>query len=185
MEMFHRRLVGSAVARLLALQPGERVLDMACGNGVMARRLALLGGRVTAVELVEPLANPAYHAAGYFLMSATQQGPQRTQWARTDEVSRWGILLARDDGRPVGGAVVTVDGAVYPLDQCQRQDMALLWDIWVEPQERGRGRQDAVLATSAKDVSWVRFTGSGTPAVLTSRTRQCFCGIRICRGVAA
>jgi cyclopropane fatty-acyl-phospholipid synthase-like methyltransferase len=38
------------VERLLALQPGERVLDVACGNGVMARRLALLGGRVTAVD---------------------------------------------------------------------------------------------------------------------------------------
>jgi 2-polyprenyl-3-methyl-5-hydroxy-6-metoxy-1,4-benzoquinol methylase len=47
---FHQLLVGPAVERLLALRPGERVLDVACGNGVMARRLAALGARVTAVD---------------------------------------------------------------------------------------------------------------------------------------
>jgi SAM-dependent methyltransferase len=47
---FHRFLVSPAVERLLALQPGERVLDIACGNGAMARRLAALGADVTAVD---------------------------------------------------------------------------------------------------------------------------------------
>ncbi len=42
---FHRQLVSPAVERLLALRAGERVLDIACGSGVMARRLAELGGR--------------------------------------------------------------------------------------------------------------------------------------------
>lgn len=47
---FHRRLISPAIEKLLALRPGERVLDIACGSGVMARRLAQLGGRVTAVD---------------------------------------------------------------------------------------------------------------------------------------
>ena len=47
---FHRTLISPAVERLLTLQAGERVLDIACGSGVMARRLAELGGRVTAVD---------------------------------------------------------------------------------------------------------------------------------------
>ncbi len=47
---FHRTLVGPATERLLALQPGERVLDIACGTGVVARRLAELGGHVVAVD---------------------------------------------------------------------------------------------------------------------------------------
>lgn len=47
---FQLVLIGPAAERLLALQPGERVLDIACGNGVFARRLARLGGRVTATD---------------------------------------------------------------------------------------------------------------------------------------
>lgn len=47
---FHRELISPAVERLLAIQPGERVLDIACGSGMLARRLAELGGVVTAVD---------------------------------------------------------------------------------------------------------------------------------------
>lgn len=47
---FHRELVSPAVERLLALRPGEQVLDIACGSGVLARRLASLGANVTAAD---------------------------------------------------------------------------------------------------------------------------------------
>lgn len=47
---FHRHLVSPAVERLLDLKKGERVLDIACGSGVLARRLASLGGDVVAVD---------------------------------------------------------------------------------------------------------------------------------------
>ena len=47
---FQRRLVGPAAERLLAVRPGETVLDVACGNGVFARRLAALGARVVATD---------------------------------------------------------------------------------------------------------------------------------------
>jgi 2-polyprenyl-3-methyl-5-hydroxy-6-metoxy-1,4-benzoquinol methylase len=36
--------------RLLAVRPGERVLDVACGNGIFARRLAALGASVVAAD---------------------------------------------------------------------------------------------------------------------------------------
>lgn len=48
---FHLQLVRPAIERLLAVQHGERVLDVACGNGLLARRLARLGARVTAVDV--------------------------------------------------------------------------------------------------------------------------------------
>lgn len=47
---FQRVLVGPATERLLGIQPGERVLELACGNGVMSRRLAQLGARVLATD---------------------------------------------------------------------------------------------------------------------------------------
>jgi SAM-dependent methyltransferase len=50
---FQRLLVGPATERLLALHEGELVLDVACGNGVMARRLAALGARVVACDFSE------------------------------------------------------------------------------------------------------------------------------------
>jgi SAM-dependent methyltransferase len=48
---FHRELVAPAAEELLALTPGERVLEIACGAGLFARRMAELGARVTATDL--------------------------------------------------------------------------------------------------------------------------------------
>ena len=52
---FQRELVGPATERLLQLEPGELVLEVACGNGVMARRLADLGARVVAFDFAEKM----------------------------------------------------------------------------------------------------------------------------------
>jgi 2-polyprenyl-3-methyl-5-hydroxy-6-metoxy-1,4-benzoquinol methylase len=43
-------LIWPATERLLALQPGERVLDIACGNGLSSRRLAAMGAQVVAFD---------------------------------------------------------------------------------------------------------------------------------------
>ncbi|MBA3531803.1 MAG: hypothetical protein H0T73_07790, partial [Ardenticatenales bacterium] len=37
---YHLVLIVPTTERLLAIQPGERVLEIACGNGSFARRLA-------------------------------------------------------------------------------------------------------------------------------------------------
>ncbi len=47
---FHRTLIAPAQMRLLALQPGERVLDVACGNGQFAREMARAGAKVVACD---------------------------------------------------------------------------------------------------------------------------------------
>lgn len=39
-----------AVERLLQLRPGERVLDIACGNGLTSRRMARMGAEVVAFD---------------------------------------------------------------------------------------------------------------------------------------
>ena len=50
---FHRRLVEPSLLQLLELQAGERLLDVACGNGALARTLANLGAHVTAIDFSE------------------------------------------------------------------------------------------------------------------------------------
>jgi 2-polyprenyl-3-methyl-5-hydroxy-6-metoxy-1,4-benzoquinol methylase len=52
---FVNMLVWPGTQRLLDLQPEERVLDVACGNGLYALRLAELGARVTAFDFSAPL----------------------------------------------------------------------------------------------------------------------------------
>lgn len=50
---WQRYLIQPAVERLLRLEPGERVLEIACGNGEFARRMSELGGQVLAVDFSE------------------------------------------------------------------------------------------------------------------------------------
>jgi 2-polyprenyl-3-methyl-5-hydroxy-6-metoxy-1,4-benzoquinol methylase len=48
-------LIWPATTRLLGLKPGERILDIACGNGLSSRRLAAMGARVTAFDFAEEM----------------------------------------------------------------------------------------------------------------------------------
>jgi 2-polyprenyl-3-methyl-5-hydroxy-6-metoxy-1,4-benzoquinol methylase len=47
---WHLQLVAPATERLLEVQPGQRILDAACGNGQFDRRLAELGAEVVAFD---------------------------------------------------------------------------------------------------------------------------------------
>jgi SAM-dependent methyltransferase len=71
---FLNELVWPATERLLALRPGERVLDVACGNGVVSRRLAATGARVTAFDFSEHMIARARAREGgieYLVLDAT------------------------------------------------------------------------------------------------------------------
>ena len=52
---FHRRLIEPTVLQLLNLRPNETLLDIGCGNGALARRLARQGARVTAFDFSDEL----------------------------------------------------------------------------------------------------------------------------------
>jgi len=52
---FHREIVLPGVLRLLDPQPGQRILDVACGQGVLARLLAAKGAEVTGVDASKEL----------------------------------------------------------------------------------------------------------------------------------
>ncbi len=77
---FQRRLVGPAAERLLAVRAGETVLDVACGNGVFARRLAELGANVVAtdfsarfLDLARARPTPHVDRIDYRLVDATDE----------------------------------------------------------------------------------------------------------------
>jgi SAM-dependent methyltransferase len=48
-------LIWPATLRLLGPEPGQRILDIACGNGLHGRRLAALGATVVAIDFSEEL----------------------------------------------------------------------------------------------------------------------------------
>lgn len=52
-------LIWPSTERLLALQEGERILDIACGNGLYARKLAAMGAQVVAFDFSEEMISHA------------------------------------------------------------------------------------------------------------------------------
>jgi len=62
----HREMIAPAALRLLNVQPGETVLDAACGNGVFSRRLAALGANVVGFDFSAAMvANSRAYAANH------------------------------------------------------------------------------------------------------------------------
>lgn len=59
-------LVWPATRELLAVRPGERVLDVACGNGLYALRLADLEARVVGFDFSAPLVGRARERAAAY-----------------------------------------------------------------------------------------------------------------------
>ncbi|BBI63243.1 hypothetical protein HSBAA_45490 [Vreelandella sulfidaeris] len=51
--------LGSEVVKLLAPQPGERILDLGCGDGALTERLVQLGADAIGVDASEEMVNAA------------------------------------------------------------------------------------------------------------------------------
>ncbi len=52
---WQRHVIQPSVERLLQLEPGERVLEIACGNGEFARTMAEAGAHVLATDFSEAM----------------------------------------------------------------------------------------------------------------------------------
>lgn len=75
---FFNTLVWPAVEKLLRPSPGERLLDVACGNGLTSRRLAKAGAAVTAFDFSEAMIRSAtrrkdQYAIDYRMIDATSR----------------------------------------------------------------------------------------------------------------
>ena len=52
---FHKTLIEPAQLKLLDIKPGQKILDIACGNGQFARKMSQMGAKVTGVDFAEKL----------------------------------------------------------------------------------------------------------------------------------
>ena len=96
-----------------------------------------------------------------------------THWAGQFDISSWGIFLATDEGGiPIGGAAVAVDAWVYPMDRFQRPDLAVLWDIRVDPDHRRLGIGGRLLSRAA---TWARERGYGQLGIETDSSNVGAC----------
>jgi 2-polyprenyl-3-methyl-5-hydroxy-6-metoxy-1,4-benzoquinol methylase len=91
-------IIAPTVERLLDIQPDERVLDIACGNGQFSRRLAELGAWVVASDFSPKLIELA--------KSRTTEHRERITYHVADATDERQLLaLAEPENRPFDAAV--------------------------------------------------------------------------------
>jgi 2-polyprenyl-3-methyl-5-hydroxy-6-metoxy-1,4-benzoquinol methylase len=84
---WQRTLIAPAVERLLELRSGERVLEIACGNGEFSRRMADLGARVLATDFSEGM-----------LRRARARGADGIDYRRADATNEEELLALGEPG---------------------------------------------------------------------------------------
>lgn len=126
---------------------------------------ALEAGGDAALPAEEPIAPPYWKDYD----APPDGGPER--WPERFDVSTWGLFLAEARGAPVGAAAVAFGSAdVHMLEG--RADLAVLWDIRVRPEVRGRGVGAALFQTA---VGWARRRGCRQLKVETQHNNVAAC----------
>jgi len=83
-------LTWPATERLLELQPGERVLDIACGNGLTSRRLAAMGAEVVAFDFAAEMIA--------FARQRTTEHVERIEYLVLDATDKTALLALGEAG---------------------------------------------------------------------------------------
>jgi ubiquinone/menaquinone biosynthesis C-methylase UbiE len=97
---YHQHVVIPGVLRLLAASPGESVLDVACGQGVLCRVLHSRGLKVTGVD-----------AAADLIRAARQRGPADIHYQIADARDLGGL---RDGDFDAAACVLAIQN-IHPL----------------------------------------------------------------------
>ncbi|MCI0440727.1 MAG: GNAT family N-acetyltransferase [Chloroflexi bacterium] len=113
-------------------------------------RIELMDGGLGGIILTEEKVNPPYRKD----YDALDGDP--ASWPDRFDISNWGIFLAVQDGRAVGGAAVAYDMPVGMNMLEGRRDIAVLCDIRVRPEHRGSGIGGRLFRHAAE---WARRRG--------------------------
>jgi 2-polyprenyl-3-methyl-5-hydroxy-6-metoxy-1,4-benzoquinol methylase len=107
---FVELLTWPAIQKLLTVAPGERILDIACGNGLTSRRLAHMGVNVVAFDFAEKMIEQArlYHGTN------------------TDHIT-YHRMDASDETALLGLGECSFDGALCNMALF---DMAIIDPLW-------------------------------------------------------
>jgi len=92
-------------------------------------------------------------------------------WAKRYDLGTWGIFLATDDGRPVGGAAVCPRMPDMVASQ-PTDGVAVLFDIRVAPAHRGRGVGTALLK---RCIEWAKDRGHKVLSIETQNNNVPAC----------
>ena len=98
---FHKILIEPTQLRLLSLESGDRVLDIACGNGQFARKMASLGADVIAVD-----------AAPRMIENARRRTPAESEFA---ERLHYGVVDATNEAAMLKLGIGDFDATVCTM----------------------------------------------------------------------
>jgi GNAT superfamily N-acetyltransferase len=130
-------------------------------------RVDVVDGGLGGFRLVEELV-----ATPYVKDYDAHRDDKPTAWARAFDVSRWGIFVAMDGDRPVGGVAVVPDASLCPAGPFPRRDIAIVWDIRVHPDDQRRGVGTAL---GQQAVDWARAQGCGQLVFETQNVNVAAC----------
>jgi len=107
-------------------------------------------GGLGGIVLTERALDAPYHVKDYNLLDGGPEG-----WARQFDLSGWGFFAAYNGKNLVGGAAVAFGADDVDMLE-RRKDLAVLWDIRVAPEARGRGVGAALFGAAA---AWAAARG--------------------------
>src|SRR4030095_3892551 len=111
---FFISLIWPSVERLLCPLPGEKLLDIACGNGLTSRRLAKAGATVIAFDFSEEMiraakTRPSDNQIDYRVLDATDADALRALGSRTFDGALCNMaLMDLSDTRPLMNAMASL-----------------------------------------------------------------------------
>lgn len=139
-------------------------------------RVDAIDGGLGGLALVEEKVALPY--IKYYAQDSGDESDSPVAWPKQFDISRWGIFLAYDGLRSVGGAAVGIDMPGLNVLE-DRHDLAVLWDIRVCVDVRGRGIGTALLRHSA---DWARRQGCTQLKIETQNVNVPACHFYASRG---